>query len=181
MSTQAPRIETDRLILRRHAMDDLAARMAMTADEPTMRFVGGPQSREDNVFRILRYAGNWAMFGRGPFVIEEKATGRFLGEVGLSDFFRDLGEGFDGEPEASWMLAGEAHGRGYATEAMRGVIDWYEGAFGPSRLVCIIAPDNLTSLNLAVKLGFRAFGERPYKDHPVILFERLPATLQSLG
>lgn len=172
--TQPPRIETERLILRAHRMDDLAARMAMTADAEAMRFVGGPQGREDNVHRILRYAGNWALLGRGPFVVEEKVSGRFLGEVGLSDFFRDLGAGFDGEAEASWVLAGETHGKGYAAEAMRAVMGWYEETFGPSRMVCIIAPDNAPSLALAAKLGFAAFDERPYKDHPVIVFERLP-------
>jgi RimJ/RimL family protein N-acetyltransferase len=172
--THAPRIETERMILRGHTMDDLAARIAMTGNEETMRFIGGVQNREENAFRILRYAGKWALLGRGPFVMEEKGTGRYLGEVGLSSFFRDLGERFDEEPEASWVLAGDAHGQCYATEAMRAVIGWHDGRFGPKRLVCIIAPDNGASLALAAKLGFRAFDERSYKDHPVILFERLP-------
>lgn len=174
MSTITPIIETERLILRPHRIDDLAQRMIMTADEETMRFVGGVQGRDDNVTRILRYAGHWSLFGRGPFAMEEKATGKLVGEIGIADMMRGLGEGFDGEPEALWVLARAAHGKGYATEAMRAAIAWHDAAFGVRRLVCIIAPGNAASLNVAAKLGFAPFDERLYRDHPVILLERVP-------
>lgn len=170
----APRIETARLVLRGHRTSDLEARAAMTGDPRVMRFIGGEQGREENVARILRYAGNWALFGRGPFAVEEKAGGRLIGEVGLADFPRGLGEDFDGAPEALWVLAAGAHGKGYATEAMRAAMAWHESAFGPRRMVCIVAPENAESLGVAAKLGFRPFAERAYKERPVLLLERPP-------
>jgi len=170
--TLAPTLETERLILRGHRMSDLAAREAMTADADVCRFIGGVQDHAENVNRILRYAGLWVHYGRGPFVVEERSSGRFLGEIGIADFERGLGPDFDGEPEGLWVLTGGAHGKGYATEAMRAAIAWHDQAFGAKRMVCIIAPDNAGSLAVAGKLGFSRFDARVYKDHPVILFER---------
>lgn len=145
----------------------------MTADPHVMRHFPGTQSREDNWARILRYAGHWALLGWGLFAVEEKATGRFVGEVGLADFHRELGADFDGFPEAAWMLDRWAEGRGYATEAVNAAIRWHEDAFGVMRQVCIIAPHNAPSLRVAEKLGFRRFDERVYQDRTVILHERL--------
>ena len=172
-------IETGRLHLRSHRISDLEARAAMTADPITMRFVGGPQDREENFSRLLRYAGQWALLGRGLFAIAERGSGRLVGEVGLADFNRGLGEDFDTFPEAAWIVAASAAGKGYATEAMNAAIAWHERTFGVGRAVCIIAPDNVPSLRLASKLGFAPYREAIYKDRPVILHERLPAPPQA--
>jgi RimJ/RimL family protein N-acetyltransferase len=172
-------IQTERLRLRLHRLTDLTVRAAMTADSMTMRFVGGPQNGEDNFNRLLRYAGQWALLGRGLFAIEESASGELVGEAGLADFHRDLGADFDGFPEAAWMIARRAAGQGYATEAVLAITRWYERAFGVGRAVCIIDPDNIASLRVAAKLGFTPFREALYKGRTVILHERVPAPPQA--
>ena len=171
----APVIETARLRLRPHRLDDIDARSPMTGDLAVMRFIGGAaQGREENFARILRYAGQWALFGYGGLVVEERASGRFAGEVGLGRFGRCLGADFDAAPEGMWVLAGWAAGRGYTTEAMRAVIAWHEAAHGMARMVCLIDPENGRSRAVAGKLGFRAFAERDYRGRPSLLLERLP-------
>ncbi|MDB5685853.1 MAG: family N-acetyltransferase, partial [Rhizorhabdus sp.] len=120
-----PVIETERLRLRRHGPNDVAARIVMTGDLETTRFTGGPQNPEENWNRLLRYAGHWALLGHGIFAVEERVSGRFAGEVGLCDFRRGLGEDFDGVPEAAWMIAAWATGRGFAGEAIGAVIAWH--------------------------------------------------------
>ena len=149
----------------------------MTGNAHVMRFFAATQNREENWTRILRYAGHWALLGWGLFAIEEKASGRFAGEVGLADFRRGLGADFDGCPEAAWMLDRWAEGQGFATEAIRAATRWHEAAFGATRQVCIVAPDNAPSLRVAEKLGFRRFDERLYQDRTVILHERLPDSI----
>jgi len=181
MSSQGPVIETARLRLRRHRLDDLAARMAMTGNPHVMRHFGGEkalQNEEENWSRLLRYAGHWALLGHGLFAIEEKESGRFAGEIGLADFRRGLGGDFDPFPEAAWVIDQWAEGKGYATEGIRAAIAWHEQSFGPSRKVCIIAPDNTPSLRVAAKLDFVPFATREYHGRPVILHERaaLPKT-----
>lgn len=169
----APRLETDRLILRGHRPADLDLRTEMTGDAAVMRYVGGvAQDPEENWTRILRYAGHWTLLGYGFFAVEEKAGGAFVGEAGLADFHRGLGEDFDSFPEGGWIFSAAAQGRGYATEAMAAVIDWYEAMFGPRRMVCVIAPENAGSIRVASKLGFRPFAERPYRGEEKILFAR---------
>ncbi len=137
-----------------------------------MRFVGGIYDRQENWARILRYMGHWAAFGYGLFAVEEKQSGRYVGNVGFARFERGLGDDFDPSPEAAWMLAQWAEGRGYATEAMQAAIDWYEGRFGRERLVCIIDPANLASLRLAERLGFRVYREGLNRGHTVLLHAR---------
>jgi RimJ/RimL family protein N-acetyltransferase len=95
--------------------------------------------------------------------------------VGLADFGRNLGKDFDGIPEAGWILDQWAEGQGFATEAIRASIGWYEQTFGIARQVCIIAPENAPSRRVAEKIGFKPYAERLYHDHRVLLHERLPA------
>jgi RimJ/RimL family protein N-acetyltransferase len=171
---QAPVLETARLRLRLHRTEDIDARTAMTGDSYVMRHFDAVQTREDNWARLLRCVGHWALQGWGMFVIEEKESGRFVGEAGLMDFCRCLGPDFDGIPEGGWILNGWAEGKGYATEAMQAAMAWYEEQFGIARMVCIIAPGNTPSLRVARKLGFMPFDERDYHGRPVILHERVP-------
>jgi len=167
-----PIVETARLILRQNHLSDLEARIAITDDPHFMRFVGGVYDRQENWSRMMRYIGHWACFGFGLFAVEEKETGRYVGNVGLARFERGLGADFDPFLEAGWMVAQWAEGQGYATEAMIAALDWYERHFGSGRQVCIIDPANGASLRLAEKLGFRAYREGLNRGHTVLLHER---------
>jgi RimJ/RimL family protein N-acetyltransferase len=131
-----------------------------------------PLSREETWHRLLRFAGHWSLLGYGLLVVEEKMSGRVVGEVGLADFHRGLGEDFDPFPEMAWMMSTEVHGRGYATEAAQAALRWMEIAFAPERTVCIIDPGNAASLRVAEKLGFHPIGNAEYKGKPVLKLRR---------
>jgi RimJ/RimL family protein N-acetyltransferase len=169
---ETPVVETDRLILRQNRPSDLEHRLAITGDPDFMRFVGGVYDRQENWSRILRYVGHWTAFGYGLFAIEEKGSGRYVGNVGLAHFERGLGEDFDPYPEAAWMIAQWAEGRGYASEAMAAALEWHERNFGTGRQVCIIDPANESSLRLADRLGFRSYRQGENRGHAVLLHER---------
>lgn len=169
----APALETERLTLRGHALGDFAESAAMWADPAVTRYITGRPSTEEEVWaRLLRYAGHWALLGFGYWVVREKATGRFVGEVGFADFKRDLTPSIAGVPEAGWVISPWAQGKGYATEAVRAALGWGEARFGGSRTVCIIAPENTPSLRVAAKCGFQEVTRTTYKGEPSILFER---------
>jgi RimJ/RimL family protein N-acetyltransferase len=151
----APAIETERLRLRSHRADDLQACAAMWAEEGVTRFIGGrPLTEEETWARMLRHAGHWGLLGFGYWVVEEKATGQFLGEAGLAEWRRAIEPSIAGRREAGWVFAAESRGKGYAAEAMRAVLAWGEQRFGDARSVCLIAPGNAASLNLASRLGY---------------------------
>jgi RimJ/RimL family protein N-acetyltransferase len=168
MSVTIPTIETERLRLRGHTVDDFPSCAALWADEGVTRFIGGkPQTSEEAWSRLLRYVGHWALLGYGFWLIEEKATGAFVGEVGFAEFKRQIEPTID-VPEAGWVLSPAMQGRGYATEALRGAIDWLGRP-----AACIIHPENAASVRVAEKAGFRQAGMVSYKGMPTV-FMRFP-------
>ena len=168
-----PALETDRLKLRGHRLDDFPASAAMWADTLVNRYLGGrPQTEEETWTRLLRYIGHWALLGFGYWVIEEKGTGEFLGEIGFADYKRDLQPSIRGIPEMGWVLASEAHGKGYATEAARRVIAWGETHFAGAQTMCLIDPENRASIRIAEKCGYHESHRATYKGHTTIVFVR---------
>jgi len=58
MITQAPQLETERLSLRGHRLEDFPDCCAMWTDPEVTRFIGGKPSTEQEVwFRLVRYVG----------------------------------------------------------------------------------------------------------------------------
>jgi RimJ/RimL family protein N-acetyltransferase len=170
---EIPVIETERLILRGHRREDFGDSFAMWSEPEVTRFIGGkPSSQEEVWTRLLRYVGHWAVLGFGYWIVEEKGSGRFLGEVGFADFMRDIEPSLMETPEIGWALAPHAHGKGYATEAVQAALTWGDAHFGSRRTVCIIAPLNTPSLRVAEKCGYREFTRTTYKEKPTILFAR---------
>jgi RimJ/RimL family protein N-acetyltransferase len=170
----APDLHTARLTLRGHGLDDFAESAALWGDEVVTRHIGGrPFTREECWTRLLRHAGHWALLGFGYWVVRERATGRFVGEVGLAELRRDLAPSIEGVPEAGWVLAPWAHGQGFAGEAVTAVLAWADGVLRAPRTVCIIDPDNAASLRVAARAGFREVTRTTYKGGPTVLFERL--------
>lgn len=170
-----PRVETERLILRGQTVDDFPAFAAMWADPVVTRYIGGvPLGEEDAWAKFLRIAGHWALMGYGFWAIEEKASGRRVGEAGILNVKRDIVPSFHGVPEIGWGLLPEVHGKGYATEAVRAILQWAEDRFGKVRMVCIIDPDNAPSLRVAARAGFKEFARSTYRGDPTVLLERLP-------
>ncbi len=169
-----PRIETPRLLLRGHRTEDLADCAAMWGDKEVAKHIGGqPFTTEGAWAKLLRYVGHWTLLGFGYWAIEERGTGRFVGELGFADFKRDVTPNLGPVPELGWILARWAWGRGLATEAVGAALVWGEAHFRGARTVCLIDPANVASIRVAEKCGFRPSGEpHTYKGTPVLLFRR---------
>ena len=174
-------IETERLTLRPHRLEDFEAFHAMAVDPEVTEFIaaGIAATREESWTKLMRNGGHWSFFGYGLLAIVERASGRYVGQTGLADFHRGLGERFDPFPEAAWAVASPVHGRGYATEAPAAAHRWFDEAIGPTPTVCIIDTENASSLRVAEKLGYRPFGEVQYKGKRVMQFERTAAAARS--
>lgn len=170
----APVLQTGRLTLRGHTRADFDESAAMWADPRVTRHIGGrPFTQEESWARVLRYGGLWALLGYGYWVVVERASGRFVGEVGLADFRREVTPALGDAPEAGWVLAAWAHGRGYATEAVRAALAWGDAHLAAPRTVCMIAPENAASLRVAQTCGFREYVRASYKGEETLLLERL--------
>jgi RimJ/RimL family protein N-acetyltransferase len=171
--TDAPLLHTGRLTLRPHQPSDFAACCALWSDPDVVRHIGGAVQEPQTVwFRILRYAGMWSLLGYGMWVIEERGTGRFLGEAGLLSACRGLAE-LEGVPEAGWVLGPDAWGRGIASEAVGAVLGWADAHVAAPSVRCIIEDGNDASVRVAEKLGFLRFGETWLHGAPIGLFDRV--------
>lgn len=169
----APIIMTTRLAMRTHAPEDFADSLALWRHPTTVRYLGGRALTPEEVWlRLLRYWGSWAMLGYGLWRVEERATGAFVGELGFQELKRDSKPSYAGEPEAGWVLMPEFHGQGYAGEALQAALDWADVNIATSRLVCIIHPENASSIKLARVLGFARQYDLEYKGAPMALFSR---------
>ena len=147
----------------------------MWGDAAVTRYIGGkPFTREEVWARLLRYAGHWALLGFGFWAIEEKATRALVGELGFADHKRDIDPPLSDAPELGWALAPRVHGKGYATEAVLAAVAWGDANFGPRRTVCLIHPENLASIRVAEKCGYRECLRTTYKGQPTMLFTRTP-------
>lgn len=143
---QIPTLETPRLILRPLTPDDFEPLCAFYATEHS-KFVGGPMTPELVWRALATELGHWALRGFGRWAVEEKATGKMVGLVGL---WRP--EGFP-ENELGWDLLPEATGQGYATEAALAARAYaYETLAWPT-LVSMIVPENTGSIGVATRLG----------------------------
>jgi RimJ/RimL family protein N-acetyltransferase len=143
------------------------------------KYIGGrPFTREEVWARLLRYAGHWLWLDFGFWVIEDARTSRFIGEIGMAEFKRDIVPAMSEGPEVGWVLVPEAHGQGFATEALQAVIHWHESRHADQQLSCVIHPDNTASIRLAGKCGFREARRALYKGSMTAVLVRAPRQQQ---
>lgn len=188
---QVPMIETPRLRLRGPRPADFPDSAVLWSDPVVTRFTSGKPLSEEEVWgRLLRYIGHLTWMGFGYWVVEEKETGRFAGEVGFSDWKREIKPSLQGLPELGWVLAPRVHGQGHATEAACAAIQWahshllertsssgdgsLEHPIAPelrsARMTSIIHPDNVRSIRVAEKCGFKELLRTTYLNEPTIVF-----------
>jgi RimJ/RimL family protein N-acetyltransferase len=182
--TAAPPIETERLRLLGHVVQDFPFCVAMWSDPQVVRYTIGEASPPQRTWlRILGYRGHWALLGFGYWAVQEKASGRYIGELGFADFKRNMKVSLEGIPELGWALLPWAQGKGYATEALQAAVAWGDEQFELPRTACIIHRDNERSLRLAAKLGYAMVLQAASDTEPNFILARdaparvAPATL----
>lgn len=169
----APLLETERLILRSHRADDFPDCVAMWRDPQVVKYTIGSESPPPRTWqRLLAYLGHWQLLGFGYWAVQSKSTGKYIGELGIADFHRGFEPSIAGIPEIGWALAPQAHGQGFATEALRRVIDWVDTHLRAARTVCIVHRDNTRSLHLARKLGYETVLRAATEAEPDMLLAR---------
>jgi len=151
---EEPTLETQRLVLRMLRESDTDAYAEMVADPEVMRFLGGkPMSRQEAWRNMAMVIGHWRLRGYGFWAVEEKSSGELVGRVGC---WRP--EGWP-QLEVGWTLRRSFWGRGYATEAARASVEYAFEALGQTRVISLIAPENVNSIRVAERLGERPEGE----------------------
>ncbi|WP_199499919.1 GNAT family N-acetyltransferase [Methylovirgula sp. 4M-Z18] len=168
-----PVLETQRLVLRGHVPQDFEPLALMWSDPIVVKHISGtPSPPRDCWMRMLSYQGLWPFLGYGYWAIREKASNKYIGDLGFADFHRLIEPSIKGIPEAGWVLAPEAHGKGFATEALAAALTWLDAQDRFDRSVCLISPDNLASIRVAEKAGYSHSKTVRSNDKDAFLFSR---------
>jgi RimJ/RimL family protein N-acetyltransferase len=141
-----PTLATQRLILRVPVISDFPA-YALLMASPRSDYMGGPFDTRAAWGLFCHDVAQWQLFGHGALMIDLKATGECVGQVGINH-----GPLFP-EKELGWQLYDGYEGRGYATEAAGALRDWAFGTLGLRTLVSYIDPGNAQSAAVAERLG----------------------------
>ena len=154
MSRTIPTINTSRLTLRAMRSEDFRRFAEIWATpEVVAHITGKPRSKALSWDAFLRNAGHWQISGFGQWAIQAHGQQQMAGQVGFFFGSRGLGDDFDPYPEAGWVLAPEAQGRGLGLDAVQAAHDWFDRVIA-GRTVCIITPENKGSLRIAEALGY---------------------------
>jgi RimJ/RimL family protein N-acetyltransferase len=152
----APRLETERLILRGPQRRDCAPLSAFLTDKERAWGFGPSENNADAWRWFALNIGHWVLHGFGYFTIEIKETGDPAGICGVW-----YPEGWP-EPELGWVVFEGFEGKGIAYEAALRAREWAYTELGLTTLTSNIVPGNTRSVALAERLGARY--ERTYQN-----------------
>lgn len=166
MSGITPTLETPRLLLRATREADFPRYAELMCHPEATRYIGGPAATRGLAWRrFLQMPGAWALQGYGMFAVEEKASGRWIGQAGPWPPADWTGT------EVGYAFHPDAQGRGYATEACAAAMDYAFDVLGWTDVIHNIDADNRASQAVARKLGasirYRIDHQPPFDDHVV--------------
>lgn len=170
MSAQPPpmpetiELETPRLRLLVWQERHVAPFAALNADPEVMRYFPSTQDETQTRASVEAWQGQFAERGWSNWAVETRATGEFIGFVGLSVPRRALP--FSPCVEVGWRLARRFWGQGYATEAARAALAAGFGTIGLDEIVSFTALGNLPSRAVMERIGLRDTG-RDF-EHPAL-------------
>lgn len=149
-----PIIRTERLVLREIVMSDANDVFACFSDDDVTRYLSFHSFREIEAAERFIERMSWG-FKKGEMIrwgITLKGKDRLIGTCFLSGFKEDsLGIlGYD--------LLKSYWGRGIMTEALKSVIPFGFDVLGLQRIQAIVNPQNIASVSLLRKVGFKKEG-----------------------
>jgi ribosomal-protein-alanine N-acetyltransferase len=165
MTGPAAVIETERLRLRNWTDADSTPFAALNADPRVMEFFPRRLSRAESDAAIARYRAHFDANGWGLFAVEEKATGSFIGFVGLA--VPRFAAPFMPAVEIAWRLTRQSWGQGYATEAARAVLALAFDTVGLDGVIAMTTEWNRPSRRVMEKLGMTNDPVEDF-DHPML-------------
>jgi RimJ/RimL family protein N-acetyltransferase len=143
---------TERLRLRRSRTTDADTISAYRSDPAVHRYQGWERTDPEGIRAEIE-----EMAGRAPgeagwiqFSVEERETGRLVGDVGLSP-----AEEHPGVIKLGYTMAPAFQGRGYATEAVKALVAYAFDTLGADLVRAYASAKNTPSIRVAEKVGLQ--------------------------
>jgi RimJ/RimL family protein N-acetyltransferase len=150
-----PVLKTERLILRAPRLEDLDRCAELLGDYDVAKMLSRvtyPYDLEQGRAYLARSAERWSNWREAEELgFQIDCQGEMIGGVS----FKKLRE----TPEIGYWLGRAYWGKGYMSEAARAAVVWLFGNTDHQLVACEAMTENLVSLGIARKLGFREVGE----------------------
>jgi RimJ/RimL family protein N-acetyltransferase len=170
--------QTDRLVIRDwQPQQDALQAFEIYGDPEVTRFIGNSQTEEsveavrDRLQKTVDYyhsLGN----GTGSWAIVEKETAQIVGAILLKQL-PDQDSIPTQDYEIGWHLRRLSWGKGYATEAGRGIVDYGFRVLQLPVLYAVVKPENARSIRVTQRLGMTPLGrsDNYYGGVELLLFQ----------
>ena len=146
-----PVIETGRLRLRRVFREDVEDLYETTSDPRVTKYEPwGPYDREETAQMIENVLAQLESGLCTEWAVERKDDAKVLGLIHLNkiDFFNR-------SAEVGYWLTRKCWGQGYATECLKALGEYALNTLRMDEIVAICHPENLASLRVLEKAGYR--------------------------
>ncbi|MBD2136810.1 GNAT family N-acetyltransferase [Anabaena sp. FACHB-1237] len=175
-------LETKRLIIRNWIPDEDAEQVFTMYNDPDVTYFLGsaacPPSIESQRQRLIDSLerSQFRQNGSGSWAIVEKTSNMIVGKILLSEL-PDTNWMLTKDFEIGWHLRRSAWGKGYATEAADGMLEYGFNTLQLPVIYAVVKPENYRSIRVTQRLKMTALGTtKKYYGMEVLLFQKLPDT-----
>lgn len=156
-------LETERLVLRRIDEGDAALQYRLLNTPAVMEHLGGVKELHEIEAKHAKSMAWFAQHGFGFMMLIEKRTGELVGHAGVKRVDSERAPN-PGDFEIGWLVREDRWRHGYASEAMRAVIEWAFTTLGAPHLVALTSKANVPSWRFMEKLGMRRREDLDFED-----------------
>ena len=150
----SPRLETERLILRRYELDDIDIYHEITTDPRLLEFCYYPDtSREYEEKRIKDLVERADNNRCEAWVIERKEDTKKVGKINVNVVYTRYNF-----CEVGYTIKYDYWGYGYAAEALSKVAEHLLNDIGYHLVECVLDETNIRSIRVVEKAGFKKDG-----------------------
>jgi len=148
-------IETQRLILRNVAPRDAATMHDYRNNEICARYQRGQTKDYDGICALVERRKNDTISVDAPFLVAvaSKNTDELVGEIVVMPK--------EGTISIGYTFHYKHHRKGYAYESLSTLIDLLHERYPMWDFICFTEPENLPSMSLLTKLGYKDMGYLP--------------------
>ena len=148
-------IETNRLILRNVAAKDAEIIYDYRNNEICARYQRGQTKDYDGIVALVEHRKDDVVSVESPFMVAVafKETDEMVGEIVVMPN--------DGTISLGYTFSYKHHRKGYAFEALTALINMLHGRYPEWDFICFTEPENMPSMALLKKLGYKDMGYIP--------------------
>lgn len=157
--------ETERLIVRHLNEMDADNFFLLQGNPEVMRFIHPVRTREDSDAFLMKVMAGYTEPWMGAWAIEEKESGKFSGSFVINPIPEDIVK-----TQLGYLLIPEFWGMGYATEVVRGGVNYFLNSTPLTEIYGVVEEGNNPSQRVLLKTGFQPFDTFYEGDKKIIRF-----------